>query len=78
VYHPSVPLTRRAKAAIVLTILVVLGFLALPYFDALGFIIRAADLPGAAASVASWRTTPVTRDADITVPTRSGNIPGRF
>ena len=78
VYHSSVPLIRRGKAAIALAILVVLGFLALPYFDALGFIIRAADLPGTAASMAAWRTTTVTRDADISVPTRGGNIPGRF
>jgi hypothetical protein len=78
VYHPSVPLTRRGKAAIVLAILVVLGFLALPYLDALGFIIRAADLPGSAATFASWRTTTVTRDPDIAVPTREGNIPGRY
>jgi dienelactone hydrolase len=78
VYHPSVPLTRRGKAAIVLAILVVLGVVALPYSDALGFIIRAADLPGSAATFASWRTTSVTRDPDIAVPTREGNIPGRY
>lgn len=78
VYHPSVPLTRRSKAAIALAFLVTALFLALPYFDALGFIIRAADLPGAAATVASWRTTPYTVDADINVPTRQGNVPGRF
>ena len=77
-YHPSVPLTRRGKAAIVLALIVVLGFFALPYFDALGFIIRAANLPGAAATVASWRTTSVTRDPDISIPTRTGNVPGRF
>jgi len=73
-----VSLTRRSKAAIVLAILVVLGFLALPYLDALGFIIRAADLPGTAATLASWRTTPVTRDPDMTLPTRGGDVPGRF
>ncbi len=77
-YHPSVHLTRRGKAAIVLTILVVLGFLALPYLDALGFIIRAADLPGTAATFASWRATSFTRDADIAVPTRAGRVPARF
>ncbi len=77
-YHPGVPLTRRGKAAIVLAILVALGFLALPYLDAVGFIIRAAGLPGTAATFASWRTTTVTRDPDIAVPTREGNVPGRF
>ena len=53
-------------------------FLALPYLDALGFIIRAADLPGTAATLAAWRTTTFTRDADFTVPTRAGDIPARF
>ena len=73
-----VPLTRRAKAAIVLALLIVLSFAALPYLDALGFIIRAADLPGTAATIASWRAMSFTRDPDIAVPTRNGNIPGRF
>jgi len=72
-------LTRRARAALVVVLVLGLSiFLALPYLDALGFIIRAADLPGAAATVANWRTTPFTRDADFTVPTRSGDIPARF
>src|SRR5262249_36178217 len=44
----------------------------------LGFIIRAADLPGTAATLASWRTTPFTRDKDFAVPTRAGDIPARF
>lgn len=61
-----------------LAFLIVSVSLALPYLDALGFIIRAADLPGAAATVASWRATSYTIDPDITVPTRQGNVPGRF
>jgi dienelactone hydrolase len=74
-----VPLTRRGRAALVLAFALGLAFfLALPYFDALGFIVRAADLPGTAASLASWRTTPYARDADFTVPTRAGAIPARF
>ena len=79
VYHPSVPLTRRSRAAIFLVLLAGLFyFIALPYLDALGFIIRAADLPGTPATVAAWRSSPFTRDAEITVPTRSGNVPARF
>jgi dienelactone hydrolase len=79
VYHPYVPLTRRGKAAIVLAVFVaLLSFVALPYLDALGFIVRAAGLPGTAATVAAWRTTSVTRDPDVTVPTRTGPVPGRF
>jgi hypothetical protein len=79
VYHPSVPLTRRARAALVVVFVLGLSFfIALPYLDALGFIIRAADLPGTAATLASWRTNMFARDADFTVPTRSGDIPARF
>jgi hypothetical protein len=74
-----VPLTRRARAAIFLALLAGLFFfLAVPYLDALGFIIRAADLPGTPATVANWRARAVTRDPDFTVPTRSGPIPARY
>jgi hypothetical protein len=79
VYHPSVPLTRRSRAALVVVFVLGLSFfVALPYLDALGFIIRAADLPGTAATLAAWRTTAFARDADFTVPTRAGDIPARF
>jgi hypothetical protein len=79
VYHPNVPLTRRSKAAIFLVLLAGLFyFVALPYLDALGFIIRAADLPGTPATVAAYRSSPFTRDAEITVPTRAGDVPARF
>jgi dienelactone hydrolase len=78
VYHPSVPLTRRSRAALVLTLVAaLLVFVALPYLDALGFIIRAADLPGTPATIAAWREQTFTRDPEITVPTRGGNIPAR-
>ena len=69
---------RRATASIAVALLVVIGFVALPYLDALGFIIRAADLPGTPATAAAWRANAFTRDAEITVPTRGGAIPGRF
>ena len=71
-------LTRRSKAAIVLVILIASAVVALPYWDALSFIIRAADLPGTAATAAKWRANTFARDAEITVPTRGGAIPGRF
>jgi len=79
VYHSAVPLSRRGKAAIVVAVLaVVFGALALPYLDALSFIIRAADLPGAPATVASWRASAVTREAVFTIATRAGEVPARF
>jgi hypothetical protein len=78
VYHSAVPLSRRGKAAIVVLLLALGGWLARPYLDALGFIVRAADLPGVPATVAAWRATSVTRDPLISVPTRGGNVPARF
>jgi hypothetical protein len=73
-----VPVPRRGLAAIALTLVVLIGALALPYLDAIGFIIRAADLPGPPATVAGWRAAAVTREPVFTVPTRSGDVPARF
>ena len=73
----SVTLTRRSGALLLLT-LAAAGVLALPYLDALGFIVRAADLQGPAATMAAWRTTPFTREPLISVPTRTGSVPARF
>jgi len=79
VYHSAVPLSRRSKAAILVALLIVVtGALALPYLDALGFIIRAADLPGAPATVAKWRASAYAREDLFTVPTRAGAVPARF
>jgi len=78
VYHSAVLLSRRSKAAMVVGVLVLGGWLALPYLDALGFIIRAADLPGAPATVAAWRATGVTREDVFAIPTRTGGVPARF
>jgi len=79
VYHSAVPLSRRSKAAILVAgLLVVFGALALPYLDALSFIIRAADVPGAPATVAGWRATTVSREEVFAVPTRQGDVPARF
>lgn len=77
-YHSAVLLSRRSKAAIVLLVLAVGGWLALPYLDAISFIVRAADLPGAPATVAAWRAAAVTREAVFAVPTRTGDVPARF
>lgn len=69
---------RRNYAAITLVFLLVAGFIALPYLDALGFIIRAADIGGAPATLAGWRTYTYSRQPDMSVPTRAGNIPARL
>jgi len=79
VYHSAVPLSRRSKAAIIAgALLIALGAFTLPYIDALGFIIRAADLPGTAATVANWRAATVSREGVFRVPTRVGEVPARF
>ena len=77
-YHPSVPLTRRGYAAIVLVLVIAGGFIALPYLDALGFIIRAADIPGTPAVLANGRSYSFTREPKTTIPTRAGDIPARL
>lgn len=72
------PLSRRRYAAIaVLLLLALAAFAALPYLDALGFIVRAADIGGRPATLAGWRTWTFTRAPDTWVPTRSGDIPAR-
>ena len=68
---------RRLAAVIVLAVLSLGGVVSLPYLDALGFIIRAADIPGTPSTVAGWRTSSFTREADFTIPTRAGAIPAR-
>jgi hypothetical protein len=78
VYHPGVRLRRRGYAAITLAFIVAAGIFALPYLDAAGFIIRAADLPGTPATVAAWRANTFTREPEFTLPTRGGAIPARF
>ena len=64
-------------AVIILALLSLGGVVSLPYLDALGFIIRAADIPGTPATVAGWRKYSFARQSDFTMPTRSGEIPAR-
>ena len=71
-------LTRRLKLATIPLGLVLAFVAALPYLDALGFIIRAADIGGMPATLAGWRAAPYTRQPDMWVPTRAGDIPARL
>ncbi len=77
-YHSAVALSRRGVSAIVLVLVLMGGALALPYLDAAAFIVRAADMPGTAASIASWRASTFAREPLISVPTRQGGVPARF
>jgi dienelactone hydrolase len=78
VYHSDVLKKRRLALLIALAVMSTGGVVALPYLDALGFIIRAADIGGTPATLASWRSYTYTRQPDMWVPTRSGNIPARL
>jgi hypothetical protein len=78
VYHPGVRLTRRLKLATIPLALVLAFVAALPYLDAIGFIIRAADIGGAPATLAGWRAYHYSRRPDMLVPTRAGGIPARL
>jgi hypothetical protein len=69
---------RRLVALILFALLLTAGVVGLPYLDALGFIVRAADIGGTPATFASWRSSTFTRQPDMWVPTRSGNIPARL
>jgi hypothetical protein len=78
VYHSGVALSRRGVAAILLSLVLIGGVLTLPYLDAAAFIVRAADMPGPAATLASWRASAFSREPLIRVPTRDGSVPARF
>lgn len=76
-YHSDVFKRRRVIAAMVFALLAAIAVGALPYLDALGFIIRAADIPGSAAALANARARAFTREPATTIPTRVGDIPAR-
>jgi hypothetical protein len=61
------------------TLLAVAGIaVALPYVDAAAFIARAADLPGAPATLAAWRASRTDAAVDTTIDTRYGRVPARL
>ena len=76
-YYPIVLRARRLLLA-VLAILILLGFLALPYVDALGLIARAANMTGAAGTIAEWRAEPFAAEPILQIPTRHGPVDGRI
>ncbi len=74
---------RGTRAAIVALIVLALAATALanaalPYVDALAFVVRAAKLPGAAATVAGWRSEDIASRELIEVATRHGMVPARL
>jgi hypothetical protein len=69
--------TPIRAALLVVTVLVMLG-VAVPYVDALAFIARAADMGGAAHTLAEWRARPFVADPIRHIPTRHGRVEGRI
>ena len=77
-YHSAVSPLRRGAAAVAIISAVFGGMAAIPYLDAVGFIVRAAGIQGTAASIAAWRASAFVTEPLITVPTRMGSVPARF
>lgn len=70
---------RRVRVPlIVVVVATAIGAGALPYIDALAFIVRAADLPGAAATLAGWREGTFTRSERFEIATRHGQVAARL
>lgn len=70
---------RGARGAVLALIaLAALGTAALPYVDALAFVVRAARLPGAAATLAAWRSEPIAARETFDLPTRHGPVAARL
>jgi dienelactone hydrolase len=76
VYHSAVRVLIRL-AVIGLLVLASLGF-AMPYVDSLAFIARAANMQGAAHTLAGWRAEPFLADAVRQIPTRHGPVDARL
>jgi dienelactone hydrolase len=74
-----VPVSRGARGAILALLLAAaLGGAALPYVDALAFVVRAAQLPGMAASFAALAADAVASRDTFDIPTRHGAVSARL
>jgi hypothetical protein len=73
------PVRRLPRFALLLVVLLVsLGFVAMPYVDSLAFIARAADMPGAAQTLAEWRAEAFIQGPVHQIPTRHGPVESRI
>lgn len=68
----------RRRLAILLIVLAVLAYLALPYARALSLIVRAADMGGSVEAFANERAQTVTVEPATAISTRHGDVPARF
>ncbi len=69
---------RLLRLAVVLLLLLAIGWLACPYADATSFIIRAAKLGGGPETLANAVARSVQVDAIGSIPTRVGPVPSRL
>ena len=69
---------KLARVSALVLALVVIGGVALPYVDALAFIARVANMPGAAQTLAEARAREFVAGPVIQVPTRHGPIDARI
>src|SRR5262245_31781156 len=63
---------------LVATLLVIAGFLSVPYIDALAFIARAAGIEGYPGPVAAWRAQAYVAEPIKQIPTRYGPVEVRI
>lgn len=68
----------RRRLAILLIVLVIGGYFAIPYARALSLIVRAANMGGTLQAVANNRARAVTIEQQTTIATRHGHVPARF
>lgn len=76
VYH--CPVRRFLRWGLWLLLGVVGAVLLRPFVDATAFIIRAADVPGVPAQLASWRSAGIGPQEALQIPTRRGAVAGRL
>jgi dienelactone hydrolase len=67
-----------ARAGLFGAAVFVMAAVALPYIDALAFIARAANMQGAASTLAEWRSEPFVADHVRQIPTRHGPVDARI
>jgi pimeloyl-ACP methyl ester carboxylesterase len=68
----------RRRLTVLLVVLIVLGYFAIPYARALSLIVRAADMGGSLEAFANDRARAVTIERQTTLATRQGDVPARF
>jgi dienelactone hydrolase len=68
----------RRRLAILVVVLLIVGYGAVPYVRALSLIVRAANMGGRLQAVANNRAHAVTIEPPTTIATRHGHVPARF